>query len=485
MLQRIISIKNIGHFVDFKLKGSKDWNGSLSKVNIIYAPNGSGKTTLSTILKSLKLNKPELVDLKKTFGSTDSSSVEIKESGKSDLIEFNGISWNRSISNMEVFDINYIEDYLFSGSYSKRQNKVNLFKLLLGEKGIELKNKCKPLIHAKERAEKALFNGNELEPKLRETLLSNHILAVTNLSNALMEYEAYSKSIFENHIEVVNKYLEKFTTYIKLADISFQKDQSEFETFRILMTFNVYGEKVQFLAPDLQRRVGNARYALSEGDKSTIALCFFLARLDIEGTNNKIIVFDDPLSSFDYSRKNSTIFQLVKVANSAEQLILLTHDLNFANDFTDKSIFLDPINLKIDNDGESSFLCFHDIKSEYLTSTQKDINTIKTFLKDGYNSESDRREIIRCIRPVLEGVIKTKYFDLFEENMWLGDLISEIRTSQNTRLGKLKKVNENIMELNDFTKQYHHSSGNFKNDQINPTELRRYIQLLMIVIDQI
>ena len=58
MIEKIIEIKNVGHFIDYKNTG---WNGDFKKVNIIYAPNGSGKTTLSTILKSLANNEPELI----------------------------------------------------------------------------------------------------------------------------------------------------------------------------------------------------------------------------------------------------------------------------------------------------------------------------------------------------------------------------------------------------------------------------------------
>jgi wobble nucleotide-excising tRNase len=484
MIEKIVSIKNIGHFVDYNVCGTKEWNGSLTKVTTIYAPNGSGKTTLSTILKSIKLNKPELIELKKTFGCEEEARVKIKESNHSGLIEYDGASWNYGIPELEVFDINFIEDYLFVGSYTKKQNKDNLFELLLGDKGIELKKKCKPLIHAKENAEKRLKRTSRKDPNY-ENFKQEFAVVSGNLGRALQQYRKYSKEIFDLHINVVNRFLEKFTNYIKIVDISFQKGISDYETFRIIMTFEVYGEKVQFLAPDIIKMIGNAKFALSEGDKSTIALCFFLARLEIQGIVNKIVVFDDPLSSFDYSRRTTTIYQLSKIANSAEQLIILTHDLNFANEFTDKCSFLDCTNLKIINDGKTSFMTYHDIKSEYLTSTQKDIKTIKKYLICSAVTESEKREVIRCIRPVLEGVIKTKYFDLFEENIWLGELINKIKNSHEPRLSRFNQIIEDISELNDYTKRFHHSSGNAQIDYIEPNELKRYVNLLMKIIDQI
>ena len=72
--------------------------------------------------------------------------------------------------------------------------------------------------------------------------------------------------------------------------------------------FTIDGQDISF-DPNQQN---SARDCLSEGDKSTITLAFFLSKLDIDpGLNNKILVFDDPLSSFDNNRRMYTV-QLIK-----------------------------------------------------------------------------------------------------------------------------------------------------------------------------
>lgn len=481
MIEKIIEISNVGHFVNFKLQGSKQWNGQLKKLNIIYAPNGSGKTTLSTILKSLSLNDIDLIKFKKTFGTTAPPEIKIKQYNESQLISLDELKWTSNNLKIEVFDINYIEDYLFAGSFVRKQNKTNLFKLLLGNKGGELKNKMRPIINKKDRLAKKL-SADKKNAALKEQM--THIQK--ELDQLLQEFNDYSSPIFTKHIEVVNTYLSKFTSYITLSEFSYLKNTSDFEKFRIFPVFEVYDEQVAFSNPNLNNKIGNARYSMSEGDKSTIALCFFLARLEILGVNDKIIVFDDPLSSFDYSRRNSTIFQLAKIANSAVQFILLTHDLAFAADFSDKCAFLDQVTLKIEHNGETSFLTAHDINAEFLTSTQKDIEVVKGYLKKGANSDSDRREVIRCIRPVLEGVFKSKYFDLIPNNVWLGEIIETIKKSEvGNKLYRLNQVVDDIIELNDYTKGYHHSTGNSKSNTIDNGELKRYVNLLMQTIDRV
>lgn len=63
MIEKIISIKNYGPFTNYTSGGS-EWDGSLKKNNIIYAPNGSGKTTLSILFDSLNGNN-KLITKKK------------------------------------------------------------------------------------------------------------------------------------------------------------------------------------------------------------------------------------------------------------------------------------------------------------------------------------------------------------------------------------------------------------------------------------
>ena len=477
MIEKIIEISNIGHFVNFKFRGTQKWSGQLKKLNIIYAPNGSGKTTLATIFKSISLKDIDLIKFKKTFGTSEPPIVKIKTSSEG-LIQLNEAEWSPHNLKIEVFDINYIEDYLFAGSVVSKQNKTNLFRLLLGDKGAEYKKIMRPIIrkHDLFRKELTKNKGNSyLKEKLREIQ--------SELEPLNKQFDEYAGPIYEKHIELVNKYLLKFTSYIKLAKFSYL-DNTLFEKFRIYPIFEVYEEQVVFTNPNINSKLGNARYSMSEGDKSTIALCFFLARLELLGIRDKIIVFDDPLSSFDYSRRSATIFQLAKIANESAQFILLTHDLGFATDFADKCSFIDQITLKIDHNGKSSVLYLHDFNSEFLTSTQKDIEVIKTFMQSGATAEFDKREVIRCIRPVLEGVFKSKYFDIIPNDIWLGEIIERIKKSTDgSRLFKVKNFVDDIIELNDYTKSYHHSSGNRRDMDIDLRELKHYVDLLIKTID--
>lgn len=483
MINKIIEIRNVGRFTKYKIKPEENWNGQFSKVNVIYAPNGSGKTTLSLILKSLKLNDSSLIEYKKTFNSTSDQYISIKTSENERPIEFKNSVWNKNLFKIEIFDVHFVEDYLFLGSLMRKQTKTNLFNLVLDNEGGQHKNKCRSLIVKQDNLKKKLKNAS-LDQKIiiKESIKKNSLI----LDPLLKEFDNYSKSIFEKYITTTNKYLVKYASHINLKSFSYLENTSQTELFRIFLEFEVYGVSVKFLAPEIGKRNPNAKFSLSEGDKNAIAIAFFLAHIEIKGINNKIIVFDDPLSSFDYSRKNITLHNLAKIASECEQFFLLSHDLLFAKDFTEKIGSETPLNLIIDNDGSTSKFKIQNIEKETLTSLQLDILRVKSFLKNQSNEENEKREIVRCIRPILEGAIKIKFFEFIPNNKWLGDIISLINNSKsNEVLYKLNKIKDELSELNDYSKRYHHLNSSAQNEVINPIELKTYLEQLVKILYEI
>lgn len=70
---------------------------------------------------------------------------------------------------------------------------------------------------------------------------------------------------------------------------------------------------------------------LSEGEKTAIALCYFLSTLAAEGRriSDLIVVIDDPVSSLDTKALNYAFALLKSHLSGAKQLFLLTHNLHF------------------------------------------------------------------------------------------------------------------------------------------------------------
>tara|TARA_R110001632_G_scaffold221815_1_gene352574 strand:+ start:4599 stop:6062 length:1464 start_codon:yes stop_codon:yes gene_type:complete len=480
MITKIIKIENVGTFKSYSNKSDRSWNGSFNKINLVYGPNGSGKTTLSTIFNSLSKNKPELIRYKRTIGSSSSPTISLLDSSARGVIAFKENEWDGQIKNIEIFDVHFIEDFLFMSSVSHTKNSTNLLSLILDATGINLKNKHKNLITKRRvliQNIKSLKSKKKLNQKELKNLESNLALNKSAIDKSIDDFQKIASPIFTKYVQQTNKHLSRFTKTIKIHSLLTPQLSFESEAFKPSLNLEINGKLIKFKSPDLSKKIGNAKFTLSEGDKNAVALSFFLARLDIIGVKEKIIVFDDPLSSFDKSRKTSTVYLLSKIASECEQFFLFTHDIFFAKAISDKLDFDNPLNLKIERTIHSSILINHQIETETLSGYHKNLQTIKNYPCLSIKTELDKRNVIRCIRPVLESLFKTKYFEYFSLNDWLGDIISKIRIEKDAKiLMDLTTILPDLIELNDFSKSYHHSE--IENEPIDDIEIDKYLELL-------
>lgn len=150
---------------------------------------------------------------------------------------------------------------------------------------------------------------------------SNYDIIVEEISQVKTEIEDKKRELNneEKGAKKVNEYLNDFLghKYLLLKAIE--------ETEEILE-----GKYIKF---EIYRGDEKA-FNLSEGEKSLIAFCYFLAKLEDVNTKGSkpIIWIDDPISSLD----NNHIFFIYSLINGEiiqkenfEQLILSTHNLNF------------------------------------------------------------------------------------------------------------------------------------------------------------
>lgn len=79
------------------------------------------------------------------------------------------------------------------------------------------------------------------------------------------------------------------------------------------------------------------RNTLSAGDKSTLALAFFLAKVNADPKlAETIVVLDDPFTSLDHFRRQFTAIEIRKLCGRALQMIVLSHEKTFLRLLWDK-----------------------------------------------------------------------------------------------------------------------------------------------------
>ncbi len=88
----------------------------------------------------------------------------------------------------------------------------------------------------------------------------------------------------------------------------------------------IYSFKVKFKGTDIAEQ--DLDKIFSESDRRSLGLSIFLASLDSlddEIVAKTIVIFDDPVTSFDENRVGQTHSKLVKLADKCQQVIMLSH----------------------------------------------------------------------------------------------------------------------------------------------------------------
>lgn len=296
------------------------------------------------------------------------------------------------------------------------------------------------------------------------------------------ELKEYSKQTFDKYKNIINDYLKKFAPYIEIRDMksTYKGGGNEpYAEYGLYVSGNKIKLKEDFNNPSV-------KYSLSEGDKSALALSFFLAKLHTdENIENKIIVFDDPISSFDIHRKGTTINQLLNIEQKANQLIVLTHNLLFAKEFWEK-VKSRCQTLKFAELRKSTQILDYDLEYETLNGLFKDFSVLNNYLENGVETDTEKRDVARCIRPILEGYIRIKFYGVFTNNQWLGDFIEKIeQSSQEQKTYRLKEHCTELSEIKDFGKKFHHTTPNFDSEPIFDGELKNYVERTFELISKI
>jgi wobble nucleotide-excising tRNase len=297
------------------------------------------------------------------------------------------------------------------------------------------------------------------------------------------ELRKYTIATLKSYRSIINDLLKKFATYMEIKEIkSVYVGASKVPSVEYRLS--VSGNNVQLNDDGINPCF---KYVLSDGDKSALALSFFLATLIVgkDDLPNKIILFDDPVASFDSSRQFETIKALHWIGSNAKQLMVLTHNLHFAGEFYyqyQNRSTIQPLQFFQANN-QTYFEDFL-IEVETLPDILKDLDTIQNYLIKGAKDESEKIKIKRCLRPVLEGYFKMKFFGLLQENDWLGGFIKKVRESkQGDKLFRLQTSLEKIESVNDWTKESHH--GSISQTTIDNGELRTHTEMVLDLIENI
>lgn len=156
----------------------------------------------------------------------------------------------------------------------------------------------------------------------------NHYVNITNEMKKLSaNYETLSK-------DEINKYSDKINDILKKFDIGFQIETNLNINTKRNNIDSIGDINAQYKIKRLNNEDVNGEllnYSLSESEKNILGISFFLAQLPENSKENSIVIFDDPMSSFDISRSSEIAKYITNDMKEFKYIIILTHNIEFAS----------------------------------------------------------------------------------------------------------------------------------------------------------
>lgn len=294
-------------------------------------------------------------------------------------------------------------------------------------------------------------------------------------NNAKDTLDNFADSAINNCEKTINDILGKFG-----AEFSITKSGKSYAGGKPSSVYQIQINKHSIPLGDDSTPPGEIcfRTTLSAGDKSALALAFFLARLENDSKKaERIIVFDDPFNSQDRSRRECTADFLKKYGEQCAQLFLFCHDPHFLNLVYSKLPKNERHCLHLSRASNNTTIIEEwkiekEVQSEYL----KDLEDLKSYLD---NNVGNNLDIARKIRPVVEERLRCKFLNKLPEDEGLGVMIGLIR--DDTKKYPVESTYlEELEHINNFSKKYHHKTNP---EPIDVAELRSYIQRTFSIIE--
>lgn len=222
------------------------------------------------------------------------------------------------------------------------------------------------------------------------------------------QQEAAATSFFNTYQTRINHYLDTvFKTHFRIDNVAHVAPRGRATQSKVSYKLTIDGQDISF-EPN---QAFNAKECLSEGDKSTIALAFFLSKLDVDpNQQNRILIFDDPISSLDTNRRTYTIGIIRQLFQQLKQVVVLSHNEFFLHEIGEDIGVANKCTLRIKENfaaKESKIeLCelAELVKIEYF----KHIEALENFRINPDHSLKDT--VLGWLRNVLEAHLRFKFY---------------------------------------------------------------------------
>jgi wobble nucleotide-excising tRNase len=294
-------------------------------------------------------------------------------------------------------------------------------------------------------------------------------------AEARAQLNAYSTEVVERYQTSINKYLKRFH-----AGFAIERVRVEYTGRVPNSTFciRINDTTVEMGNEDMPLDEPSFKNTLSAGDRSTLALAFFMTELEADREKAEcIVVFDDPFNSQDHFRRTRTITEIKRCGDWVAQVIVMSHDRNFLRDLwklplpTDnrKALWL------IRAGTRDSIIAEWDIESD---TESEDAGNRRVLLGYHLHDRGNARDVIQKLRPVLETHMVRMAPHLLGNVRGLGNMLETIREAGTPPI--LVDLYDDIDAVNVYTRKYMHGEGpNPDGEPVYETELKGFVQQVL------
>lgn len=249
------------------------------------------------------------------------------------------------------------------------------------------------------------------------------------------QYEKYcSTEAFAKTLAKIESYFNKFNFSFKLKLDTANRHTGS--TKELPFAFKI----IDFDGDERDLKEG-----LSEGEVQVLSLCFFFAFLDIQDKKaNKILVFDDPITSLDDSNLSSLVDLISEEKEKFSQTLILTHHRTFfkflRKKFSDKCREYNILRNK--NHLGGSFICKS--QEERFVQKLKDFETHLTQVAqnpNGFDTELKIVEYGQYLRYETEHFIKCRLLH-WNESSEFAKVVEGIKENKKVSDDDLDKVKQ-------------------------------------------
>lgn len=297
---------------------------------------------------------------------------------------------------------------------------------------------------------------------------------------AKTKLDSYSVTVVARYEKRINKLLQVFGAGFRIGET-----KTSYVGGNVSSSFHIVINKVPVALGDAATPAAQACFknTVSAGDRSTLALAFFIAQIESDpNLAETVVVFDDPFTSQDRSRRQQTKEEICRLADTARQVIVMSHEPSFLKMIRDSAPPGTARTLQLVRLGErNSTIGECDIDDIVRGDYFDNYNVLHKYL---YSNEGKPRLVVRSIRPLLEAYMRVKLPREFKPKDWLGDMIAKIRNSAaDSLLDDAKAILGELEAINEYSKHYHHDEGaEVEADPIDDGELLSFIRQTLDVV---